>query len=77
MPNSGRKQRGRPAISPHKVTGLPCSLQALMIWSSTLKMAGPNGSQRWATFGLSRSAAIRYCVRSLEPMLTKSTSSSK
>ena len=75
MPNSGRKQRGRPAISPHSVTGLPCSLQARMTWCSSRSMAGLNGSHRWATLGLSRSAAIRYWIRSLEPMLTKSTSS--
>ena len=37
-------------------------------------MAGLNGSHRCATLGLSRSAAIVYWIRSLEPMLTKSTS---
>src|SRR5262245_10793697 len=31
MPNRGRKQRGRPAISPHKVTGLSRSQHALMM----------------------------------------------
>ncbi len=30
MPKSGRKQRGRPAISPHSVTGLSAPLQAWM-----------------------------------------------
>jgi hypothetical protein len=38
------------------------------------KIAGLSGSQRWATLGLSRSAAKKYCARSLVPRLKKSAS---
>ena len=38
------------------------------------KIAGLRDSQRWATLGLSRSAATRYWIKSFEPIEMKSVS---
>ena len=76
MPNSKTNARGEPAISPQRLTGLSASLQAPMTSASTCSTAGLSGWQRWLTLGLSRSAAIRYWIRSFEPIDTKSTTSS-
>jgi len=73
MPNNNTTARGRPAISPQSVTGLRARLQAAMTLASTRNTAGLSGWQRWLTRGLSRSAAMRYWTRSLEPIETKST----
>ena len=73
MAKSSTKARGWPAISPQSVTGLLALWQALMTCDRTCSTGGASGWQRWLTLGLSRSAAIRYCTRSLEPIETKST----
>ena len=60
MPSRSTNAIGWPAISPQSVTGLPASLQ---VWITCLRIrstGGASGWQRWLTFGLSRSAAIRY-----------------
>ena len=74
MPKRTRTERGWPAISPQSVTGVPVRWQAAKTVWSTRKIAGLSDSQRWATLGLSRSAATRYWIRSLEPIEMKSVS---
>ena len=74
MPKRTRTDRGWPAISPQSVTGVPVRWQASRTIWRTRKIAGLSGSQRWATLGLSRSAATRYWIRSLEPIEMKSVS---
>ena len=71
---AGDRAAGRPSrrtASP----ACPCLTHGRSPGVSTRNTAGWNGSHRWATCGLSRSAAIRYWIRSFDPMLTKSTSS--
>ena len=72
MPSSSTNARGWPAISPHTVSGLFRARHALMTWLSSFRTGGASGWQRWLTFGLSRSAAIKYCTRSFDPTDTKS-----
>ncbi len=62
---------GRPASSPHKDTGV--SSASLTINSISRRITGWSSRKYSVTIGFSRPAAIVYWVRSLEPMLKKST----
>ena len=76
MPKRARTDRGWPWPSRRAEShaGSRCARQASRtIWSTLRKMAGAERrSQRWATLGLSRSAATRYWIRSFEPIEMKS-----
>ena len=74
MPKRTRAERGWPAISPHRVTGVPVRWQASSTICKTRKIDGLSGSHRCATLGLSLSAATRYWIRSFDPMEIKSVS---
>ena len=68
---------GRPAISPQTDTGVPLWAQASRMSRRTRRNGGDKGSYRSDTLGLPRSAANRYCRRSLVPTETKSASGNR
>ena len=66
---------GSAAASPQTPTGFPAAWPASAVMRISSRTAGCQASVRWARSVAIRSAAIVYCVRSLVPIETKSTTS--
>ena len=66
-------ESGRPAISPHRVTGTEWRWPASTISFSARRKGGDRSSKRSATRALPRSTALKNWNRSLEPTETKSS----
>lgn len=75
VPKSGRG-RGIAAISPQRVTGF-CRVAGGDHVREDLQHGGAQQFAKRGDFRIVRSAAMRYCTRSLEPIDTKASSSSR